>query len=103
MEQVNIPSAAIILAIPDRVVQVINCICSDCSSVKIIGRAHLDLIGQTKNIRVDKIVQPEFEAAVEIARGILSSFSKPKGNRESIKRLKCPFQNIKYAFCPTKA
>ena len=48
-----------------------------------------------KTLRVDKIVQPEFEAAVEIARGILSSFGKPKEEiRESIKRLRMSHSKI---------
>ncbi|MEK7470741.1 MAG: cation:proton antiporter [Patescibacteria group bacterium] len=99
MEQVNIPGAkAIILAIPDRVVQetLIAYVQTVAPSVKIIGRAHLDSDwDRLKTLRVDKIVQPEFEAAVEIARGILSSFGKPKEEiRESIKRLRMSHSKI---------
>jgi len=99
MEQVNISGAkAIILAIPDRVVQetLIAYVQTVAPNVKIIGRAHLDSDwDRLKTLRVDKIVQPEFEAAVEIARSVLSSFGKPKEDiRESIKKLRMSHSRI---------
>ena len=93
MEQVFIKGAkVIILAIPDRIAQetLIAYVQTVAPNVKIISRAHLDSDWERlKTLRVDKVVQPEFEAAVEIARSVLRAIGKPKEEiSESIKRLR---------------
>ncbi len=85
-------SRAIILAIPDRVAQetLIAYVQTVAPNVKIIGRAHQDADwDRLRSLRVDKIVQPEFEAAVEIIRSVLTATGKPKEEiSESIRRLR---------------
>ncbi len=75
LEAVGIRGAkAIVLAIPDRVAQetLIAYVQTVAPVVKIISRAHLDSDWEKlKTLRVDKVVQPEFEAATEIIRTIL--------------------------------
>lgn len=72
---------AIVLAIPDHIAQVelatyVQTIAPD---VKIIGRAHLDEDWEKlKILKVDKVVQPEFEAAVAIIRSIFATMGKSK-------------------------
>ena len=82
LEAVGIKGAkAIILAIPDRVVQetLITYVQTVAPDVKIISRAHRDEDWEKlKTLRVDKIVQPEFEAALQIIRGVLVSRGKNK-------------------------
>lgn len=82
MEAVSIRGAkAIVLAIPDRVAQetLIAYTQSVAPDVKIISRVHLDDdFMKLKTLRVNKIVQPEFEAAIEITRSILRSMGKEK-------------------------
>ncbi len=82
LEAADIRSAkAIILAIPDRVAQesLVAYTQSVAPEVKIISRVHLDEDWEKlKLLRVDKIVQPEFEAAVEIVRSILTHRGKTK-------------------------
>ena len=83
---------AVILAIPDRVAQetLIAYVQTVASNVKIIGRAHQDADWERlKSLRVDKIVQPEFEAAIEIIRSMLTASGKSKEDiGESIRRLR---------------
>lgn len=93
LELVGIREAqAVVLAIPDRIAQetLIAYIQSVAPNVKIISRAHQDTDWERfKTLGVDKVVQPEFEAAVEIARTILRSLG--KGSKEVagiIKKLK---------------
>lgn len=80
LEAVGIRQAkAIILAIPDRVVQetLITYVQTVAPEVKIISRAHRDEDWEKlKTLRVDKVIQPEFEAAVEIVRSVLISRGK---------------------------
>jgi CPA2 family monovalent cation:H+ antiporter-2 len=82
LEAVGIRGAkAIILAIPDRVVQetLITYVQTVAPDVKIISRAHRDEDWEKlKTLRVDKVIQPEFEAAVEIIRSVLISRGKNK-------------------------
>ena len=82
LEAVGIRTAkAIILAIPDRVAQetLIAYTQSVAPHVKIISRAHRDEDWEKlKTLRVDKVIQPEFEAAVEIVRSVLISRGKNK-------------------------
>jgi hypothetical protein len=69
------------LAIPDRVAQeeLIAHVETVAPDVKIITRAHLDEdFEKLKLLRVDKVVQPEFEAAVAIVKSILTSMGKSK-------------------------
>ncbi len=93
MEAVGIRNAkAIILAIPDRVAQetLIAYVQTVAPNVKIISRAHLDSDWEKlKTLRVDKIVQPEFEAAIEIIRSVLISRGKNKDEiSEAVKSLR---------------
>ncbi len=93
LEAVGIRQAkAVILAIPDRVAQetLIAYVQTVAPEVKIISRAHLDEDWEKlKNLKVDKIVQPEFEAAVEIVRSVLISRGKNKEEiREAVKSLR---------------
>lgn len=82
MEAVSIKNAkAVVLAIPDRVAQetLIAYVQTVAPNVKIISRVHLDDdFLKLKTLRVNKIVQPEFEAAMEIVRSILRSTGKSK-------------------------
>ncbi|HKC04764.1 MAG TPA: cation:proton antiporter [Patescibacteria group bacterium] len=93
LEAVGIRNAkAVILAIPDRVAQetLIAYTQSVAPNVKIISRAHLDSDWEKlKTLRVDKIVQPEFEAAIEIIRSVLSSRGKGRDEiSEAVKSLR---------------
>ena len=77
---------AIVVAIPDRVAQeeLITRIQTIGPKVKIISRAHLDEDWEKlRTLKVDKVVQPEFEAAVAIVRSILVSMGK---SREEINK-----------------
>lgn len=82
LEAVGIRDAkAVILAIPDRVVQetLITYVQTVAPEVKIISRAHRDEDWEKlKTLKVDKVVQPEFEAAIEIIRSVLVSRGKEK-------------------------
>ena len=82
MEAANIKDAkALVLAIPDIVAQenLIAYAQTVSPQLKIITRVHDEGdLEKLKALRVDKIVQPEFEAAVAIIRGILSSMGKNK-------------------------
>ncbi len=93
LEAVGIRGArAVILAIPDRVAQenLIAYTQSVAPGVKIISRVHLDEDWEKlKNLRVDKLVQPEFEAAIEIVKSVLISRGKTKEEiRGAIKSLR---------------
>jgi len=85
MDAVGIKNAkAIILAIPDRVAQetLIAHVQTVAPNVKIISRAHLNEDWEKlKTLRVDKVIQPEFEAAAEIIRSVLISRGK---NRDEV-------------------
>lgn len=82
LEAVDIRSAkAVILAIPDRVAQetLIAYVQTVAPNVKIISRAHEDSDwDKLKTLRVDKVVQPEFEAAMEIIRSVLMARGKTR-------------------------
>jgi CPA2 family monovalent cation:H+ antiporter-2 len=72
-------SKAVILAIPDSVAQeaLIAYVQTVAPTAKIISRAHLDTDWEKlKDLRVDKVVQPEFEAALAIVRSVFSSMGK---------------------------
>ncbi len=72
---------AVILAIPDKVAQetLVTYIQTVAPQVKIISRVHRDEDWENlKILRVDKIVQPEFEAAIAIVRSVLTGMGKPK-------------------------
>lgn len=76
---------AVVVAIPDRFAQesMIAYIQTKAPNAKIISRVHLDEDwDKLKQLRVDKLVQPEFEAATEILKSILRSIGR---DRESIK------------------
>lgn len=82
LEAVGVRGAkAIILAIPDRIAQetLITYVQTVAPEVKIISRAHLDSDwDKLKTLKVDKVVQPEFEAAVAIIRSVLISRGKSR-------------------------
>ncbi|KKR42320.1 hypothetical protein A2434_01015 [Candidatus Woesebacteria bacterium RIFOXYC1_FULL_41_14] len=74
-------SKAVILAIPDRVAQetLIAYVQTVAPATKIISRAHQDSDWEKlKDLRVDKVVQPEFEAALAIVKSVFSSMGKSK-------------------------
>lgn len=79
----------IVIAIPDHMEQetIITTVQTMAPDLKIISRAHFDSdVKELRALRVDKIVQPEFEASVAIVRSIFSSMGKPK--EEVAERLK---------------
>lgn len=82
LDKVQVKDAkAIVVAIPDRVAQeeLITRIQTIGPKVKIISRAHFDEDWEKlRTLKVDKVVQPEFEAAVAIVRSILVSMGKPR-------------------------
>jgi CPA2 family monovalent cation:H+ antiporter-2 len=72
---------AIVIAIPDREVQeaVITLSQTLAPDIKIISRVHGDEDWERlKTLKVDKLVQPEFEGAVAIVRSMLISMGKSK-------------------------
>ncbi len=72
---------AVVVAIPDRISQemLISYIQMVAPKVKIISRVHLDEDWERlKILKVDKVVQPEFEAAIAIVRSIFISMGKSK-------------------------
>jgi CPA2 family monovalent cation:H+ antiporter-2 len=74
-------SKAVILAIPDRVAQetLIAYVQTVAPATKIISRAHQDADWEKlKNLQVDKVVQPEFEAAIAIVKSVFGSMGKSK-------------------------
>jgi len=80
---------AIVLALPDRIAQetLVTHIQTVAPTVKIISRVHLNEDWEKmKTLRVDKIVQPEFEAAIAIVKTIFFSMGKPK--EEVMERIK---------------
>ncbi|MFC1625492.1 cation:proton antiporter [Patescibacteria group bacterium] len=82
LETVGIRSAkAIVLAIPDHVAQetLIAYIQTVSPDTKIISRAHRDIEwDKFRTLGVSKVVQPEFEAAMEIVKTILRIQGKKK-------------------------
>lgn len=77
---------SVVIAIPDRMSQesIVAHVQTISPNTKIISRVHLDEdFEKLKNLRVDKLVQPEFEAATSIIKNILVSMGKDK---ESINR-----------------
>jgi len=83
---------AVVVAIPDRVSQeiLISHVQTIAPNVKIISRVHLDEDWERlKILKVDKIIQPEFEAAIAITKTILISMGKSKEEvRERLKNLR---------------
>ena len=83
---------AVVVAIPDRVSQeiLISYVQTIAPNVKIISRVHLDEDWERlKILKVDKIIQPEFEAAIAITKTILISMGKSKEEvRERLKNLR---------------
>lgn len=82
MESADIRKAkAVVIAIPDRIAQetLIGYVQTVAPDVKIISRAHLDEDWEKlKSLRVDKVIQPEFEAAVAIIRSVLVARGKDR-------------------------
>lgn len=72
---------AIVLAIPDPILQetLITHVQTIAPGVRIISRAHQDSEWEKlKTLRVNKIVQPEFEGALEIVKSILGNRGKTR-------------------------
>jgi CPA2 family monovalent cation:H+ antiporter-2 len=82
IDKANIKNAkAVVIAIPDRVVQeeLITQLQTISPNVKIFSRAHHDEDAQRlKFLRVDSVIQPEFEASIAITRQILAALGKDK-------------------------
>lgn len=89
---------AVVVAIPDRISQesVIAHIQTLAPNTRIISRVHLDEdYEKLKSLRVDKLVQPEFEAAISIIKNILVSMGKDKDEiNKSIKSLRLSHAKI---------
>lgn len=89
---------AVVIAIPDRISQesVIAHIQTLSPSTRIISRVHLDEdYEKLKNLRVDKLVQPEFEAATSIIKNILISMGRDRENvNKSIKSMRLSHAKI---------
>lgn len=83
---------SVVIAIPDRMSQesIVAHVQTISPNTKIISRVHLDEdFEKLKNLRVDKLVQPEFEAATSIIKNILVSMGKDKESiNKSIKSLR---------------
>lgn len=83
---------AIVVAIPDRDSQenLISYVQTYYPAVRIISRVHLDAdLKRLKALRVYRIVQPEFEAAISIIKTILVSLGMPKEEIEArVKKLR---------------
>lgn len=99
LEAANIRKAkALVLAIPDRTVQenLIAYTQTVNPKVKIISRVHLDEDWEKlKLLRVDKVVQPEFEAAIAIVKSMLASRGKTNVEiADSIKKLRLSHAKI---------
>lgn len=80
-------SKAVILAIPDRIAQetLVAYVQTVAPASKIISRVHQDSDWEKlKSLKVDKIVQPEFEAALAIIKGVLVSMGKSKEDISSV-------------------
>jgi CPA2 family monovalent cation:H+ antiporter-2 len=74
-------SKVVILAIPDRAAQetLIAYTQSVAPNVKIISRAHLETDWEKlRDLQVDKVVQPEFEAALAIVKSVFVSMGKSR-------------------------
>ncbi len=82
LEAVGVRSSkAVILAIPDRIAQetLVAYVQTVAPASKIISRVHQDSDWEKlKSLKVDKIVQPEFEAAIAIVKGVLISMGKSR-------------------------
>ena len=99
LEMANVASAkAVIIAIPDRISQesIITHVQNLAPNAKIISRVHLDEDWEKlKTLRVDKLVQPEFEAAVSIIKNILVSMGRDKGDiNKSLKSVRLSHAKI---------
>lgn len=99
LEMANVGSSkAVIVAIPDRISQesVIAHLQNLAPNTKIISRVHLDEDwDKLKLLRVDKLVQPEFEASASIIKNILVSMGKSKEDiNKSIKSIRLSHAKI---------
>lgn len=100
LAQANLIGAkSIVVAIPDRVTheELVAHIQTVAPHVKIISRVHYDEdVEKLRLLKVDSIVQPEFEAAVSITRSILESMGKSKEEiTQKIKSLRLSRANTK--------
>ncbi len=93
-----VAAKAVVIAIPDRISQesVIAHIQTLSPTTRIISRVHLDEdYEKLKNLRVDKLVQPEFEAATSIIKSILLSMGRDKDDiNKSIKSMRLSHAKI---------
>lgn len=99
LQMANILTAkAIVIAIPDMLSQesIITHVETLSPNVRIISRVHLDEdYEKLKNLRVNKLVQPEFEAATAIIKNILIHMGKTREEvNKSIKSLRLSHSKI---------
>lgn len=99
LQMANIITAkAIVIAIPDMLSQesIITHVETISPNVRIISRVHLDEdYEKLKNLRVNKLVQPEFEAATAIIKNILIHMGRSKEEvSNSIKSLRLSHSKI---------
>lgn len=89
---------AVVIAIPDRVTQesLIAHIQTISPNMRIISRVHLDEdYEKMKQLRINRIVQPEFEAAASIIKNILISMGRDQNNiNKSIKSMRLSHAKI---------
>ncbi len=90
LEEAQIKNAkAIIITVPDHISQeeIINYCQKNYPQIKIMARAHLDSdIKKLSDLKIQKVVQPEFEAALAIVRNILVNSG--RGKEEVNKKIK---------------
>lgn len=99
LAEVNIKEAkAIIITMPDRIAQeeIVSFCQKNFPEVKIMMRAHVDTdFKKFVDLNVDKIVQPEFEAALAIIKSILvASGHKKEDVNKKIKGLRLSHANL---------
>lgn len=90
LEAANIEKAkALIITLPDRIAmeEIIKFCKSNFPDIKIMARAHLDAdMKNLSDMKIHKIVQPEFEGALAIVKNILTTSGKSK--EEVAKKMK---------------
>lgn len=99
LEEAQIKNAkAILITLPDIYSQeeIILYVQKNFPNIKIMARAHLDSdIKRLGTLKLEKVVQPEFEAALAIVRKILETRGQPSEKvRKQIKALRLSHANI---------
>src|SRR5258708_36348543 len=98
LEAQIINAKAVIITLPDRIAQdeIIAYCQKNFPQIKIMAKAHLDSdIKKLTGLKVNKVVQPEFEAALAIVKSILVTSGKDKEEvSKKIKALRLSHANI---------